>query len=151
MKISKLKYLAWVFLALIVSSGITNGQNRKMDKTSAGNANEVNIINNISGLTAQQKEQISQMQNGYQLVMNDLRTQMQNTTDVNQQSALRNEMQEITQSHQNTVKRVLTPSQQKEYNKLLAENRTTNASQGKGKGQGKGSGNMRGGGQGRRY
>lgn len=150
MKISRLIYLAEVVFALIASSYSGNAQNRKMDN-SATSGNNRSIVNSISGLTTSQQDQIRQMENGYQLVMNDLRTQMQSTANQTDRTALRNEMQEITQSHQNNIKRLLTKDQKREYNKLLAENRTTTTSQGRGKGQGKGSGGMRGGGQGKRY
>lgn len=150
MKISRLIYLAGMVFALIASSYSGNAQNRKMDN-SATSGNNRSIVNSISDLTTSQQDQIRQMENGYQLVMTDLRTQMQSTANQTDRTALRNEMQEITQSHQDNIKRLLTKDQKREYNKLLAENRTSTTSQGRGKGQGKGSGGMRGGGQGKRY
>ena len=151
MIVSKLKFLAGMFFVLILSTYSVVGQNRRMDNNATPNNSERNIVNRISGLSTTQKEQIQQLENGYHLVMGELRTQIQKTTDLNEKNALREEMMQMTQSHQNNIKRLLTKDQKKEYNKILAENKVTQTPQGRGKGRGQGSGGMRGGGQGRRY
>lgn len=153
MKISKLKYLAWVFFVLLLSNYTLSAQGRRMVQNTPATTTNRSVIGKISGLTTTQQEQISQIENGYRLVMGELRTQMQNTADMNEKNALRTEMQQLTQSHQTNMKRLLTKEQKKEYNKLLAENRPTQSPQRKGNGQGnrQGRGGMRGGGQGKRY
>lgn len=147
---SKIIYLAGVIIALMATVSTGNAQNKKENSSRQTNGNR-SAVENITDLTTAQQDQIRQLENGYRLVMGDLRTQLQNVTAATEKSALQSEMQQMTQSHQNSVKRVLNPSQQKEYTKMLAENRPANSTQGKGKGQGKGSGGMRGGGQGKRY
>lgn len=148
---SKLKYLAGIFFVLILSTYSVIGQNRRMDNNAVPNNSERSIVNRISGLSNTQQDQIRQLENGYHLVMGELRTKMQNATDVNEKSALRNEMVQMTQNHQNNIKRMLTKEQKKEYNKILAENKVPQTPQGRGKGKGQGTGGMRGSGQGRRY
>ncbi len=150
---SKLKNLAWVVFVLIVSTYSVVAQGRKTEMSAIPGSSNLSLADNISGLSTAQQDQIRQLENGYNLVMGELRTKAQVATDVSEKSALRDEMQQITQSHQNNVKRMLTKDQKKEYNKLLAENTNTVNPQGKGKGQGQGksSGGMRGNGQGRRY
>lgn len=151
MNISKLKYLAGGFFVLILSIHSAFAQGRKMDKSESPNKASQSVVERITGLSTPQKEQINQLENGYRLVMGELRTQAQTATDSSEKSALRDEMQQITQSHQNNIKRLLTKDQKKEYSKLLAENTVSQSPQNMGKGQGKGSGGMRGSGQGRRY
>ncbi len=139
---SVLKNMAWVFFALMLSSLLTVAQNksgRNNTETKSGRS----IVDQISGLSDKQVEMIGQVEKGYRLTMSDLRTQMQAAKSVSEKSAMRNEMEKVSQSHQTTIKRLLTPVQQKEYNKLLAENRPA-AKRSQGKGRGNGSGRGRG-------
>jgi len=147
---SKLKYLARVFFVLVLSTYSVIAQN-PLGKNTLPNNSGSSIVSRISGLSTTQQDQIRQLENGYHLVMGELRTQMQNATDLNEKSALRNEMAQMTQNHQNNIKRLLTKEQKKEYNKILAENKVRQTPQGRGKGKGQGTGGMRGSGQGRRY
>ena len=153
MKTSRLIKFAWVFFALLISNYTLSAQSRRMDQNDPATNSNRSVIGKLSGLTTTQQEQIGQIENGYQLVMGELRTQMQNAVDVNEKNALRSEMQQLSQNHQTNIKRLLTKEQKKEYNKLLAENRPAQTPQGRGKGngQGQGRGGMRGGGQGKRY
>jgi len=140
-----LKNTVWVFFALILSSTVTVAQNKNGRNNAETNTGR-SIINQVSGLSEKQVEMIGQVENGYRLTMNDLRTRLQATANVSEKSALRTEMQKVSQSHQTTIKRLLTPDQQKEYNKLLAENRPGTPrpqAKGQGRGQGKGSGRGR--------
>lgn len=142
---SNLKKSTWVFIALFLSFSSLMAQNKKMMDKDASN-NLGSIVNQIDGLSDDQTRMIKQMEEGLKLAMNDLRTQMLATNNLSEKQALREEMQQLAQSNQTSIKRLLTKEQQKEYNKLLAQNQTTGQraeGKGKGRGQGAGKGRMR--------
>lgn len=142
---SNIKKSAWVFIALFLSFSSLMGQSKKMTNKNVSN-NLGSIVNQIDGLSDDQARMIKQMEEGLKLAMNDLRTQMLATNNVSQKQALREEMQQLAISNQNSIKRLLTKDQQKDYNKLLAQNQTNGQREegkGKGRGQGAGKGRMR--------
>lgn len=142
---SNIKKSAWVFIALFLSFSSLMGQSKKMTNKNVSN-NLGSIVNQIDGLSDDQARMIKQMKEGLKLAMNDLRTQMLATNNVSQKQALREEMQQLAISNQNSIKRLLTKDQQKDYNKLLAQNQTNGQREegkGKGRGQGAGKGRMR--------
>jgi len=139
MKLSKLTTLAWVFFALAVTSTTLFAQGWRNGKQ-AGNGRNNNCINQVSGLTDEQKTKIDGLNETHQVKMGELRTQRQSTTDAIEKSEIRTTMLKNVKAHRDEVKSLLTAEQQKEYDLLQARGNY---------GNGRGNGNFQGRGQGR--
>ena len=139
MKLSKLTKLAWVFFALAVTSTTLFAQGWRNGKQ-AGNGLNDNCINQVSGLTDEQKTKIDGLNETHQVKMGELRTQRQSTTDAIEKSEIRTTMLKNVIAHRDEVKSLLTAEQQKEYDLLQARGNY---------GNGRGNGNFQGRGQGR--
>ena len=139
MKLSKLTKLAWVFFALAVTSTTLFAQGWRNGKQ-AGNDRNNNCINQVSGLTDEQKTKIDGLNETHQVKMGELRTQRQSTTDAIEKSEIRTTMLKNVKAHGDEVKSLLTAEQQKEYDLLQARGNYEN---------GRGNGNFQGRGQGR--
>jgi len=139
MKTSKLTKLAWVFFALAVTSTTLYAQGWRNGKQ-AGNGQNNNCINQISGLNDDQKTKIDVLNETHQAKMGELRTQRQSTTDAIEKSEIRTMMLKNVKAHRDEVKLLLTAEQQKDYDLLQARGNY---------GNGRGNGNFQGRGQGR--
>ena len=138
MKTSKLKKLAWVFFALAVTSSTLYAQGWRNGKQ-AGNGQNNYCLNQISGLSNEQKTKIDGLNETHQAKMAELRTQRQSTTDAIEKSEIRTTMLKNVKAHRDEVKSLLTTEQQKEYDLLQARGNY---------GNGRGNGNFQGRGQG---
>ena len=138
MKLSKLSKLAWVFFALTVTSTTLFAQGWRNGKQ-AGNGLNNNCINQVSGLTDEQKTKIDVLNETHQVKMGELRTQRQSTIDAIEKSEIRTTMLKNVKAHRDEVKSLLTAEQQKEYDLLQARGNY---------GNGRGNGNFQGRGQG---
>jgi len=139
MKMSKLTKLAWVFFALAVTSTTVFAQGWRNGKQ-AGNGRNNHCINQVSGLTDDQKTKIDGLNETHQVKMGELRTQRQSTTDAIEKSEIRTTMLKNVKTHRDEVKSLLTAEQQKEYDLLQARGNY---------GNGRGNANFQGRGQGR--
>lgn len=138
MKMSKLTKLAWVFFALALTSTTLFAQGWRNGKQ-AGNGRNNNCINQVSGLTDEQKTKIDGLNETHQVKMGELRTQRQSTTDAIEKSEMRTTMLKNVKAHRDEVKSLLTAEQQKEFDLLQARGNY---------GNGRGNGNFQGRGQG---
>lgn len=77
-------------------------------------------LNNISGLTEKQQEQIKKIQNEHQDEMDKLREKRRSTSNAIEKSETRTDMLKKAEAHRNLVKKVLTAEQQKQYDQLHA-------------------------------
>lgn len=117
MKNSKLFYIAWVFFALILTSTTVFSQGWGNRNRMNYNQNR-NCLNNISGITEKQQTQIEKMEDEHHKGMDELRDKRRSTTNAIEKSELRTEMLKNVEAHQNSVKKVLTADQQKQYEQL---------------------------------
>jgi hypothetical protein len=139
MKLSKLTKLAWVFFALSVTSTTLFAQGWRNGKQ-AGNGRNNNCINQVSGLTDDQKTKIDGLNETHQVKMGELCTQRLSTTDAIEKSEIRTTILKNVKAHRDEVKSLLTAEQQKDYDLLQARGNY---------GNGRGNGNFQGRGQGR--
>lgn len=150
MKTSKLKNIAGLFIALILTSGTVFSQGRNQGNRSQNQ----NCEATIPQLTQEQQAQIQTLRNAHQNSMDELRQNRRSTTNAVQKSEIRTEMLKTVEAHHNAVRSLLNEEQQQNFNQLHANNQKGQR-QGKGQGQsqnknGKGQkkGNCNGGGNG---
>lgn len=148
MKTSFVSRFAGIFFALILTTGFAFSGN---DYTGGGRNNTTNAtcVNRISGLTQEQKDQITNLRNSHQSVMNDLREKRRSTTDLAQKDQIRKEMDTVVANHRNAVRGLLNADQQKQYDQLARNGSGQQYGNGQGKQwRGSGSGNCSGCGRG---
>lgn len=139
MKTSKLRKLAWVFFALALTTTSLFAQGWRNGNRSFNGPNN-NCINQISGLSEEQKTKIDGLNKSHLEKMAQLRTQRQSTTDAIEKSEIRTTMLKNVKAHRDEVKSLLTAEQQNEFAAL--QQRGNN-------GNGRGQGNFQGRGQGK--
>ncbi len=160
MKTSKLRKLAWVFFALALTTTSLFAQGLRNGNRSFNSPNN-NCINQVSGLTEEQKAKIDGLNKSHLEKMAQLRTQRQSTTDAIEKSEIRTTMLKNVNAHRDEVNSLLTTEQQNEFAALQQRGNCGNSrGQGhfQGRGQGRGNcqfagnygnrGNRNGGGQG---
>ena len=148
MRTSLLNRFAGILLALTVTAGSAVSSNY-FDGKGRNRAANATCVNRISGLSQDQKNQITALATQHQTAMNELREKRQSTTDMSQKDQIRQQMDAQIESHRNAVKAILNPDQQKQFDQLPRNG--GNQGYGKGNGnQGRGSGNCTGQGNGRR-
>lgn len=140
METSKLKKLAWVFFALALTTTTLFAQGWRNGNRSFNNPNN-NCINQISGLSDEQKTKIDGLNKSHFETMSQLRAQCQSTTDAIEKSEIRTTMLKTVKAHRDEVKSLLTPDQQKEFDALQQRGNF---------GNGSGQGNFQSCGQGKR-
>lgn len=119
MKTSKLQKVAWVFFALVLTSSIVSAQGFRNGNRMYQNQNG-NCLYQISGLSEKQQTQIQKMEDEHQQGMDELRNKRRSTASAIEQSEIRTEMLKKVETHRNSVKKVLTADQQKQYEQLHA-------------------------------
>lgn len=141
MKASKLNKLAWVFFALALTTTTLYAQGwRNGNKPANGQNND--CINQISGLSDEQKAKIDGLNETHQGKMAELRTQRQSTTDAIEKSEIRTTMLKNVKAHRDDVKSLLTADQQKQWENLQpGKNNGNSRGQGKFMGRGQRNGN----------
>ena len=137
MKFSKLKKLAWVFFALALTTTTLYAQGWRNGNRPFNGQNN-NCINQISGLSDEQKTKIDVLNETHQAKMAELRTQRQSTSDALEKSEIRTTMLKNVKAHRDDIKSLLTNEQQKEFDALQQRGNY---------GNGRGQGNFRGSGQ----
>lgn len=139
MKKSKLIQFAGVCFALALTTTTVFAQGwRNGNRACAGQG--YTCINQISGLSDDQKTKIDGLNETHQAKMAELRTQRQSTTDAIEKSEIRTTMLKNVKAHRDEVKSLLTAEQQKQWENLQPGNF----------GYGRGNGNFQGRGQGNR-
>ena len=138
MKTSKLNKLAWVFFALAFTTTTLYAQGWRNGNRPA-NGQNYSCINQISGLTDEQKTRIDGLNKTHQAKMAELRTQRQSTADAIEKSEIRTTMLKNVKTHRDEVKSVLTAEQQKEFDALQQRGNYAN-SRGQGNFQSRGQG-----------
>jgi len=113
MKTSSLRKFAWVFFALVVTSGTVFGQRGRGFNQQSGSC-----LNRISDLTEAQQTQIQKMDEAHWAAMDDLRSQRRSTSDAIEKSEINTTMLKTVEAHRNAVKAVLTEDQQVQYESL---------------------------------
>lgn len=117
MNFSRLQKFAWAFFALAITTTTVFAQGWR--NGNGGNFTQNNVCpEQISGLTEDQKSKITEMENNHQKVMEELRTKRRSTSDAIEKSEIRTEMLKNVQTHQQSVKGLLTENQQKEFDLL---------------------------------
>lgn len=117
MKTSKLNNIAWVFFALMLTSTTVSAQGWGNGNRSNHNSNQ-NCISSISGLSDKQQKQIQEMEEKHYEAMAEFRTERQSTTNAIEKSELRTDMLKKVEAHRNSVKKLLSDEQQKQYEQL---------------------------------
>ena len=148
MRTNRIKRFAGILLALTVTAASTFSANYSQSK-GRNQSNKASCLNQISGLSQDQKNQIMTMESTHQATMNELRDKRQATTDNSQKAQIRHEMDTEVSTHRNAVRALLNADQQKQFDQI-ARNGGTQQNCGKqGKGR-QGSGTWNGSGSGRR-
>jgi len=148
MKKNLLNRFAGIFLALIVTAGSAVSSNN-LESKGRYNTTNAACINQISGLSQDQKDRITAMETQHQSVMNELREKRRSTTDITQKDQIRKQMDEQVGNHRNAVKAILNADQQKQFDQIPRNGGAQNFCNGKGN-QTRGSGICNGSGSGRR-
>ena len=117
MKTSNLKKIAWVFFALVVTTGTVLGQGWRSGNRNFNGQNG-SCLTSISGLTEDQQNQIQSMNEKHWKTMDELRTQRRSITNAIEKSEIRTTMLKTVEAHRNAVKALLTEDQQNQYNRL---------------------------------
>lgn len=114
MKISELKKLAWVFFALALTTTTLSAQGWGNGNSSFNSPNN-NCINQVTGLSEDQKAKIEGLNKSHLEKMAQLRSQRQSTTDAIEKSEIRTTMLKNVKAHRDEVNSLLTTEQQKEF------------------------------------
>lgn len=148
MRTNRIKRFAGIFLALTVTTATafsaSNPQGKGRNKANGGTC-----INQISGLSQDQKVQITTMETTHQATMNTLRDKRQATTDATQKDQIRKEMDTEVSTHRSAVRALLNADQQKQFDQIARNGGTQQNFSNQGKGQ-RSSGTCNGSGSGRR-
>ncbi|MCW0483562.1 Spy/CpxP family protein refolding chaperone [Gaoshiqia sediminis] len=86
----------------------------------AQNVGSLRCLNQISGLTEQQKSEITKLEQAHQQEMTSLRNERRGTTDLATKDAVREKMLAAQSAHRNEVSALLTPEQQQQFASLTA-------------------------------
>lgn len=76
-------------------------------------------INQITGLTQTQKDQMSELLKNHQQAMNNLREQRRSTTDLAQKDQIGKQMDTEVTNHRNAIRALLNEDQQKQFDQLV--------------------------------
>lgn len=121
---SKLKNIAWVCIALTISSTTVLAQGR-------GYANRVQpaqqrgyCINHLPDLNEKQQEKINTLDEEHWRTMDELRLKQRAESNAVEKSKIRTTMLENVQAHREAVKKVLTREQQEAFDKWQNNNST---------------------------
>lgn len=131
MKKSRLNRFAWIFLALTVAAIAAVSSNIYQGKSTKN----ATCINQISGLSQEQKDQITSLGTQHQTAMTALREKRQATTDVNQKVQIRTEMDSQIQSHLNSAKAILNADQIAQFDQIARNGNSGQKCKGQGNGQ----------------
>ncbi|MGD9931080.1 MAG: hypothetical protein AB7U05_13760 [Mangrovibacterium sp.] len=86
----------------------------------AQNVGTLRCLNQISGLTEQQKSEITKLEQAHQQEMMTLRSERRGTTDLATKNTVREKMLASQTAHRNQVSSLLTPEQQQQFASLTA-------------------------------
>ncbi len=148
MKTSRLNRFAWIFLALTVAALSAVSSNISQNK-GRNNSTNATCINQISGLSQDQKDRITAMETQHQSAMNDFREKRRSTADATQKDQIRMQMNSQVESHRNAVRAILNADQQKQFDQIARNGGAQQNCGNQGKGQ-RASGTCNGSGAGRR-
>lgn len=118
MKKSELRKLAWVFFALVLTTPTLFAQGRGYRTNAANTTGYYSCINQISNLTEQQRSQILAMESRHQEGMATLRAERRLTVLPDQKTAIGQQMLDHVANHRNSVRAMLNPEQQKQYDAI---------------------------------
>lgn len=124
MKTSKLQKLAWAFFALTLTATTVFSQGRNNGNRNFQNQ-DVPCLEQISDLNEQQKTQITAMEKSHQETMDKFREERRSTNNSIEKNEIRGAMLQSVETHQNSVKNLLTENQQKQYDLLHASGKNS--------------------------
>lgn len=116
---SKLKNVAWVFFALVLTTTTVFAQDSGYRNRNFPGQNGT-CLELISNLSEKQKTQIQKLEENHQTEIAELRKNRRASFDETKKNEIRNEMLERVATHQSEVKDLLSADQQKEYELLHA-------------------------------
>lgn len=145
---NRFKRFAGIFLILTVTAATAFPASYQQGK-GRSRAGGVTCVNQVSGLSQDQKNQITTMETEHQSAMNVLREKRRSTTDAAQKDQIRKEMDTEVTTHRSAVRALLNPDQQKQFDQIPRNGGNQQNSYTQGKGQ-RGSGTCNGSGAGRR-
>lgn len=119
MKTSKLKNVAWVFFALVLTSTTVLSQGRGR-ATNVQNQQVQPCVTQLSNLSDEQKAGIEKLNASHQKAMAGLRDERRSTVNAIEKSEIRTEMLKKVEAHRNEVSALLSDEQQAQYNQLQA-------------------------------
>lgn len=131
-----------VTLTTAFSTSAQQGKNR--NKSKAGTC-----INQISGLSQGQKDQITALETTHQTTMSSLREKRQSATTSSEKDQLRNQMNTEVSNHRNAVRSLLNTGQQSQFDQIPRNQNGQQGNAGQSK-QRRGTGNCTGQGFGKR-
>ncbi len=119
MKFSKLKKLAGVFFALVLGTSVAFSQGKQNRYMGNNNVQERFNINQLNDLSEQQKKAITELNEKHMTKMAELREKRQSEYDPASKTGIRDEMLESILAHRNSIKQILKPEQQKQFDLLI--------------------------------
>ena len=114
MILSRLQKFAGAILVLALTTGTLYAQ-RGYGRNAALNGQNNTCLNQISGITTDQTEEIRKLDNKHQEEMSQLRDERRSATDFSKKDEIRSEMLKKVESHRSEVKNLLNENQQKEF------------------------------------
>ncbi len=142
---------AGLLIVLSLTIGTVFANDYLQGKRRGNQASKPTCVNSISGLTQEQKDRITAMEQSHWKAMDELRQSRRSTTDTAKKAEIRKQMDARVAEHRNAVKGLLHADQQKQYDALHASGGNHQYQRGSGNTMaGNGQGLHRGGGQGRR-
>lgn len=141
---------AGLLIVLSLTIGSVFASDYLQGKGRGNQASGPTCVNSVSGLTQEQKDKITAMEQGHWKAMDELRQSRRSTTDTAKKAEIRKQMDARVTEHRSAVKGLLNPDQQKQYDALHASGGNYRYQRASGnKVAGNGQGLRRGGGQGR--
>lgn len=119
MKTSKLKNIAWVVFALMLTTTTVFAQRGRRANMVQNNQN-LPCLTQISNLSEDQEKSIQELEAGHQKKMVELREERRTTVNAVEKSEIRTEMLKNVEAHHNEVKSLLTEEQKVQYDQLQA-------------------------------
>ena len=108
---------AGILIALTVTAGSAVSSNIFEGRGRNNNATAV-CVNQISGLSQDQKDRMTALITQHQSAIDDLREKRRSTTDIAQKDQIRKQMDTQVESHRNAVRTILNADQQKQYDQI---------------------------------
>ena len=140
MKAKMILKTGMVLVLIAFTSGTIKAYHGNKQTRGAQLENDQRCINQLTGLTDEQKEKIAALEEAHQLKMEEFRNERRATTDLKQKEDIRAKMINQRDNHRKEVSSLLTPDQQKELAQFhqtpARKYQQVNGNKGNGKGNG---------------